>query len=96
MPGNTADVSKPNAKVVRDFHNNADTDGSPKALHHTLGPGANQASPGNHSHDGGNSSELAKPAVGITLTGSRTTGDATWRNSITAALAALGATDSTT
>lgn len=31
-------------------HQNADTDSSPSALHHTLGSGANQAAPGNHTH----------------------------------------------
>lgn len=31
-------------------HQNADTDTSPTALHHTLGAGANQAAPGNHTH----------------------------------------------
>jgi hypothetical protein len=32
-------------------HQSADTDSSPTAIHHTLGPGANQAAPGNHTHD---------------------------------------------
>lgn len=31
-------------------HQNADTDSAPTALHHTLGSGANQAAPGNHTH----------------------------------------------
>lgn len=31
-------------------HENADTDAGPTSLHHTLGTGANQASPGNHQH----------------------------------------------
>ena len=31
-------------------HQNPDTDTSPTALHHTLGPSANQAAPGNHTH----------------------------------------------
>lgn len=31
-------------------HQNADTDSSPSALHHTLGSGPNQAAPGNHNH----------------------------------------------
>lgn len=33
-----------------DTHQDADTDSSPAALHHTLGSGSNQAAPGNHSH----------------------------------------------
>ena len=36
-----------------------DTDGGPYALHHTLGSNANQAAPGNHTHDGGDSDTLA-------------------------------------
>lgn len=31
-------------------HEQADTDSSPTAIHHTLGKGANQAAPGNHTH----------------------------------------------
>ena len=42
-----------------------DTDGSHYASHHTLGPGQNQASPGNHSHDGGESVELLTGGGGI-------------------------------
>lgn len=50
--------------IVRELHQNADTDGSPKAIHHTLGPGPNQAAPGNHSHDGGGSAEIQLPDSG--------------------------------
>ena len=35
-----------------------DKDGGPYAQHHTLGSAPNQASPGNHTHDGGSSVEL--------------------------------------
>lgn len=54
-------VSKetPSSKDVTAFHQNSDLDGSPKAQHHTLGPGPNQAAAGNHSHDAGGSSALA-------------------------------------
>lgn len=31
-------------------HEDVDTDASPTAIHHTLGTGANQAAPGNHTH----------------------------------------------
>lgn len=31
-------------------HDSPDTDSAPTALHHTLGSGANQAAPGNHTH----------------------------------------------
>lgn len=32
-------------------HHRADTDLEPSSIHHTLGKGPTQASPGNHSHD---------------------------------------------
>lgn len=42
-------------------HEEVDTDASPGALHHTLGTGANQAAPGNHTHDFNSSSITNKP-----------------------------------
>jgi hypothetical protein len=54
---------RPSPREVQEFHTNADVDGSPKALHHTLGPGPNQASPGNHSHDAGASTALSGYSV---------------------------------
>lgn len=56
------------AKEVREFHLRADTDGSPKAIHHTLGPGPNQAAPGNHTHDGGQSATLDAVVVDYSWT----------------------------
>lgn len=84
-------TKKPTAKEVGDFHTNADTDGSQKSLHHTLGSTHNQASPGDHNHDGGSSTRLLD---GVTLTGTR--GTATAMTGIIAALVQLGATDATT
>lgn len=46
-------------ETVEKFHFRSDKDASPTAQHHTLGPRRNQASPGNHSHDGGTSLLLA-------------------------------------
>jgi len=43
-----------------DSHKNSDRDSSPWAIHHTLGPRRNQASPGDHTHDGGTSLELSQ------------------------------------
>lgn len=43
---------------VNDFHINSDVDKSTLAQHHTLGIQANQASPGDHNHDGRNSRKL--------------------------------------
>ena len=45
-------------KDVTDFHKYSDVDGTAQSQHHTLGANANQASPGNHSHDGGASQML--------------------------------------
>ena len=66
-----AKVDKPNAKQVLDFHTNSDKDGSPQAQHHTLGPTANQAAAGNHTHDGGQSAALVALMENITVSGSR-------------------------
>lgn len=42
----------------RRAHDRADTDLSPRALHHTLGIKHNQASPGDHIHDGVTSKKI--------------------------------------
>lgn len=65
------DKTLPSTKEVEKFHANSDKDGSITALHHTLGPRNNQASPGNHTHDGGQSSDLDALLASITVTGSR-------------------------
>jgi hypothetical protein len=88
-----ASKEKPSAKEVSDFHTHADTDGSAKAAHHTLGPGPAQASPGNHSHDGGASVQII-PLSGITIAGAK--GGNAALASVINALVFLGATDSTT
>lgn len=80
---------KPSTEEVEKFHTNSDLDLRAEAQHHSLGPGPTQASPGNHTHDGGTS-----PAIldGYTITGSRNS-DA-WRLQINAMLVRLGAKDS--
>lgn len=83
--------TNPPQKEVNEFHTNSDKDGGPKSLHHTLGANPNQASPGNHLHDGSTSSLLLE---GMTLSGSR--GGNAALPSIIAALVRLGATDATT
>jgi len=82
---------KPPGEVVNDFHENSDVDSRAEAQHHTLGPNPNQASPGNHTHDGGDSELLLTTE---TISGSRAT-DA-WRLSVNAILVRLGATDNST
>src|SRR5690349_3160152 len=58
----------PTSEQVAKIHEKSDKDGGPKSQHHTLGPGPNQAAPGNHTHDGGNSAFLLDD---YTLIGSR-------------------------
>ena len=82
---------KPTAQEVDDFHQNSDVDSRAESLHHTLGPNPNQASPGDHTHDGGDSELLL---LNETISGSRAT-DA-WRLSVNAILVRLGATDNST
>lgn len=43
---------------VKRLHNSSDIDESPRAQHHTLGILPNQASPGDHNHDGTTSRKL--------------------------------------
>ena len=81
----------PTAEEVDTLHTNADTDARKEAIHHTLGVGENQGSPGNHTHRGGDSMQIL---AGITLTGSR--GGNIALLSVIQALVVLGATDSTT
>lgn len=86
------DLNVVDARVVAAFHKNADTDRDKTAIHHTIGPGANQAASGIHSHDGAETRQLG---VGITLTGAK--GGNAALASVTAALAQiLGVTDNTT
>ena len=58
VAGGRTDILAPSPAEVTKFHINSDVDGSPKAQHHTLGPGPNQAAAGNHSHDGGGSTTI--------------------------------------
>jgi hypothetical protein len=53
------DFSKlPTPEQVNLLHLAADKDAGAGALHHTLGLGSSQASPGNHNHDGRNSKRI--------------------------------------
>lgn len=83
--------SRPEPRVVADFHTNSDVDQDRDAQHHTLGFGPNQASPGSHNHRGSDSALLLD---GIEITGSR--GGNTALASVIAALVELGAKDSST
>lgn len=87
---NTANNKIYSAKESELMHRNADTDSRREALHHTLGSNPNQASPGDHSHDGVDSMKLL---AGTNITGSRTDGTAV--ASIIMALQKLGAANGT-
>lgn len=90
-----AKTDKPSAKAVLDFHTNSDKDGSPQAQHHSLGPTANQAAAGNHTHDGGQSAALTALMENITVTGSKG-GNAALASLLTGLAAAFGLKDTTT
>jgi hypothetical protein len=77
---------------VAGFHARSDLDSSWNAQHHTLGIKHDQASPGDHIHDGKSSRRLME---GQTLTGSKG-GNVALANLITKLSATLGFTDSTT
>lgn len=80
------DYPTPPPIQVKFFHHYADTDADPTALHHTLGSGDTQASPGSHKHDGGSSPFLIDH---ITIGGTR--GTSAYYQALEAALAAIGA-----
>lgn len=60
----------PSPRDVNFFHTRSDADTSSAAMHHTLGIGHNQASPGDHVHDGKSSRKIGV-GLNITVTGSR-------------------------
>lgn len=82
----------PSPRVVNEFHKYDDLNSKPEAHHHSIGRGAQEASPGNHNHDGVNSIALLD---GITFTGSKSTQTASVLGQVIAALGALGAKDAT-
>jgi len=54
---------------VKTLHRDSDVDESPIAQHHTLGILPNQASPGDHIHDGKSSKKIeVKDLVGVSIT----------------------------
>lgn len=53
-------MTQPQSTEVTKFHTNCDRDSSQTSDHHTLGTSHNQASPGDHTHDGRNSKKIGK------------------------------------
>ncbi len=84
--------NKASAKEVNDFHTNSDVDSSTQSYHHRLGNRRNQASQGDHRHDGENGLKIME---GVTVTGAKA-GNAALTNLLTALAAALGFIDGTT
>lgn len=62
--------SNPAPDEVRAFHTRSDADSAPTAQHHTLGTKRNQATSGDHIHDGINS-RLLGAGQGNVLTGAK-------------------------
>jgi len=84
-------TSPPPEEVAR-FHARSDVDSSQTAQHHTLGVRHDQASPGDHKHEGQGSRLIME---GITVSGAKG-GNAALADLIAKLSAALGFTDSTT
>lgn len=60
----------PDPRTVNFFHTRSDVDSSQSAMHHTLGIGHNQGSPGDHVHDGKSSRKIGT-GLTLTVTGSK-------------------------
>ena len=56
----TSPITPPSSTESTKAHTNSDVDASTVAQHHTLGIGHNQASPGDHKHDGKSSKSIGK------------------------------------
>lgn len=56
----TIPITPPSSTESTKAHTNSDVDTSTQAQHHTLGIAHNQASPGDHKHDGKSSKKLGK------------------------------------
>lgn len=65
---------KVSAKQINEAHRASDLDSGANAQHHTLGPKANQASPGDHIHDGRTSKRIGT-GMNITVQTSSGTAD---------------------
>lgn len=84
----------PDPRTVNGFHARSDADSGQSAQHHTLGIGHNQASSGDHVHDGSSSRKIGQ-GLNLTLTGSKG-GNVALANLITLLKNVIEFTDSTT
>lgn len=79
---------------VNGFHTRDDVDSSQLSHHHTCGIGHNQASPGDHVHDGVSSRKVGT-GLAITISGAKG-GNAALASLITALKQVMDITDNTT
>lgn len=86
--------SSPEPREVNQFHSRSDVDSSTTAQHHTLGVKHDQASPGDHNHDGKGSRKIGQ-GLSLTLTGAKG-GNVALANLITMLQNVIEFTDSTT
>lgn len=63
-------LGAPEPREVNHFHTYSDRDKDQKAQHHTLGIDHNQASPGDHVHDGISSRKIGQ-GLGLSVTGAK-------------------------
>lgn len=84
----------PEPRDVNFFHERSDKDSSVSAQHHTLGTGHNQASSGDHVHDG-RSSRKVGTGMGLTISGAKG-GNAALGSLITMLKNVIDFTDNTT
>lgn len=60
----------PDPRTVNGFHSRSDLDSGQSAQHHTLGIGHNQASAGDHVHDGSSSRRVGQ-GLNLSISGSK-------------------------
>ncbi len=84
----------PSAREVNLFHTNSDLDSSAQAGHHSIGVKHDQASAGDHVHDGIGSRKLGQ-GLNLVLTGAKG-GNVALANLITMLKTVIEFTDSTT
>lgn len=84
----------PSAREVNLFHTNSDVDSSAQAQHHTIGIKHDQASSGDHVHDGMGSRKIGQ-GMALTLSGAKG-GNVALTNLIAMLAQVIEFTDSTT
>jgi hypothetical protein len=84
----------PEPREVNLFHSRSDVDSGPLAQHHTIGIKHDQASPGDHNHDGQGSRKIGQ-GLNLTVTGAKA-GNVALTNLLTMLKSVIEFTDSTT